>query len=206
VSRRNLAIDLGIAMVVLGLSLGVLVSGGLGIPDPRVRDLDTVGVVLAAASALPLVAWRLAPLAVFVATCLASLLLVGLDYPVDFPFGPVVALYLLATAYSGDARPARRKVAMLVAGVFVPAAAVTHVANGYGLRGMLPGLVFWALIFGGVWNTGEHIRLRREQIGELEELAARTERDAVRERRLAAAEERTRIARELRACQDFCVS
>jgi len=197
VTRRNLAIDAGIAVLVLGLSLGVLASGGLGIPDPRARDLDSVGALLAGASALPLVAWRLAPLAVYVATCVASIALVGLDYPVDFPFGPVVALYAMATAYSGDVRPARRRVAMLAAGVFVPAAAVIHVANGYGFRGMLPGLVFWALIFAGVWIAGEHIRLRRERIGELEELAARTERDAVRERRLAAAEERTRIAREL---------
>ena len=197
VIRRSLAVDVGVAVLVLGLSLGVLASGGLGTPDSRVRGVDGVGVLLASASALPLVAWRLAPLAVYLATCAASIALVGFGYPVDFPFGPMVALYTMSVAYSGDVRPARRRTALLAAGVFIPAAAAVHVANGFQIRGMLPGLVFWALTFAGVWIAGEHTRLRRERIGELEERAARTEREASRERRLAAAEERTRIAREL---------
>jgi signal transduction histidine kinase len=45
--------------------------------------------------------------------------------------------------------------------------------------------------------AGDRVRLRRERIADLEERARRTERDAERERRLAAAEERTRIARDL---------
>jgi signal transduction histidine kinase len=58
-------------------------------------------------------------------------------------------------------------------------------------------LLFGALVWGGAWVIGERVRLRRARIAELEERARRAERDAERERRLAAAEERTRIARDL---------
>ena len=197
VTRRTVAIDAGVAALAFGLTVVVLAARGLGTPDPAARPLDGVGVLLAAASAMPLLAWRRVPLAVYVATSAAVITLVALDHPVDFPFGPVVALYTLAVANSGDAPPLRRRAAMLAAGLFVPAATVAYLANGHPVRGSLPGLGFWALICAGVWITGEHTRLRRERIGELEEQAARAHRERVRERRLAAAEERTRIAREL---------
>jgi signal transduction histidine kinase len=58
-------------------------------------------------------------------------------------------------------------------------------------------LLVGALVWGGAWVIGDRVRLRRERIAELEERACRAERDAERERRLAAAEERTRIARDL---------
>ena len=58
-------------------------------------------------------------------------------------------------------------------------------------------MAFWALTCVAAWIAGDHTRLRRERIGELEQHAARIERETERERRLAAAEERTRIAREL---------
>jgi signal transduction histidine kinase len=197
VTRRSLAIDAGVAALVFGLSLGVLASGGLGIPDPHAHTLDGLGTLLVAACALPLVARRRAPLTVYLVTGVASIVLVGRDYPVDFPFGPVVALYGLAVAYSGDPRPIRRRTALLAAVLFVPVAATVHTATTPGVRGILSGLAFWALMCAAAWISGEHTRLRRERIGELEEHAGRVERETERERRLAAAEERTRIAREL---------
>jgi signal transduction histidine kinase len=54
-----------------------------------------------------------------------------------------------------------------------------------------------AVVWGGAWVVGDRVRLRRERVAELEERAHRAERDAERERKLAAAEERTRIARDL---------
>jgi signal transduction histidine kinase len=197
VTRRSLAIDAGVAALVFGLSLGVLASGGLGIPDPRAHALDGLGTLLVAASALPLVARRRAPLTVYLATGVACIGLVGRGYPVDFPFGPVVALYGLAVAYGGDPRPLRRRTALLAAVLFVPVAATVHAATSHGVRGILSGMAFWALMCATAWITGDHTRIRRERIGELEEHAARIERETERERRLAAAEERTRIAREL---------
>ena len=60
-----------------------------------------------------------------------------------------------------------------------------------------PRSAFAIAVWGGVWIAGDRARLRGERMAQLEELARRTARDAERERRLAAAEERTRIAREL---------
>jgi signal transduction histidine kinase len=51
----------------------------------------------------------------------------------------------------------------------------------------------WAV----AWFAGERTRLRREQVADIEQRAARVARDAERERLLAVAEERTRIARDL---------
>jgi len=189
--------QVGTAALVLALSLGVVASGGLGTPDSDARGIDRLGVVLVTLTAAPLVArWR-SPLSVYLATCAPSIALVSLHYPVDFPFGPVVALYTVATTYGADPRPRQRSLAMVLAGAFVPIAAAAHVASGYHLQGLAAGLPFWALTFVGAWIAGDRTRLRRERIDALEERGARAGRDAERERRLAAAEERTRIAREL---------
>ena len=53
------------------------------------------------------------------------------------------------------------------------------------------------LAWAAAWFAGERTRLRREQIAELKERALRAERDGEQEGRLAAAEERARIARDL---------
>jgi signal transduction histidine kinase len=197
VRRRDLALDVGIAVLTLGVSLAVLATNGLGVPDPSARPLDGAGILLAMASTLPLAARRLAPLTIYLVTGAASIALVELRYPLDFPFGCVAAAYFLAVAYSGDPRPARRWAALLAVWSFVPAAAAAHAASGYRTSGIAPGLAFWALIFIGAWIAGDRARLRRERITELEEGAEHSEREAARDRRLAAAEERTRIAREL---------
>jgi signal transduction histidine kinase len=82
----------------------------------------------------------------------------------------------------------------VVIGVFVVHLAALGVAEG-GFPTV--GFLFGALVWGGAWVVGDRVRQRRAHIVELEERARRAERDAERERRLAAAEERTRIARDL---------
>jgi signal transduction histidine kinase len=197
VTRRSLAVDAALAALVLGLSLAMLAGGGFGDRTPGARALDAPGVLLAMVSALPLVARRVAPLGAYAVMATASLALDGLNYPFDVPFGPVVAVYALAVAYSGEPRPARRRAAMLAVAAFVPATATAYAVSGHQLGGIVPELLFWAVSFGGLWIAGDRTRLRRERMAELEERARHTQRDAERERRLAAAEERTRIAREL---------
>jgi signal transduction histidine kinase len=58
-------------------------------------------------------------------------------------------------------------------------------------------IVLGGLVWGGAWFAGDRTRLRRERIAALEDRAVKAEREAERERRLAAVEERARIAREL---------
>jgi len=58
-------------------------------------------------------------------------------------------------------------------------------------------LLHTGLAWAVAWFAGERTRLQREQIAELGERALRAEREVERERLLAAAEERARIARDL---------
>jgi signal transduction histidine kinase len=150
--------------------------------------LGAFDVALAALASLPLVAWRRAPLAVFVATALASSLLYAVADPDGPPIGPTVAVYLLA--FSSDGSRARTRLTLAA----VAAMLTVHVVAG-GILGAE--ILFGITVWGGAWLAGDRTRLRRERMAELEERALRAEREAERERRLAAAEERGRIARDL---------
>jgi signal transduction histidine kinase len=181
-----------LAAVALAGSLAQLSRGGLG-SAPESGDLDWIGGLLAACSTVPLVAWRLAPRAVFVLTASAGVLLAGLGYPIELLLGPTVALYLFAASRDHEDPWTRRSSALVVVlfGAYLVAAAL----DGGGFPGSE--LFHTGLAWSAAWFAGERTRLRREQIAELRKRALRTEREGERERRLAAAEERTRIARDL---------
>ena len=93
-----------------------------------------------------------------------------------------------------EIRPRTWVTAATVAALFVVhISAVGYAEDAFPTVPLLFGVVVW----GGAWVLGDRVRLRRERIAELVARAERAERDAERERRLAAAEERTRIARDL---------
>jgi signal transduction histidine kinase len=190
--RRERAIDIGIALGVFALTVATLASGGVS-NDDEARNLDTLGVVLAALASLPLLARRAAPLAAFAAAATASAAINALDYPPGPPIGPMVALFFVGL-YGARSREGGRLTASVVAFFFI----VHVVAAGYG-RDQFPVVpaLFGALVWGGAWVLGDRVRLRRERVANLEERARQAEREMARERRLAAAEERTRIARDL---------
>lgn len=197
-TRKALAVDATVAAVAFGLTMAMLHTRGLGTPDPGTRPDDLLSMLLAMASALPLVARRKAPLVVFAVTGAATLVLLALEYGLDAPFGAVVAAYTAAEAYGGETWPGRRRVVLLGTAGFVVATISSVLAtNGFEPGLMVPGLVVWVLVLAGAWVAGERAQLRRARFAELEERARWTEREAERERRVAAAEERTRIAREL---------
>jgi signal transduction histidine kinase len=184
-------LDAGLALAVFAGSLALL--AGRGDAGADTRELDALGVMLAAFTSLPLVGWRRSPLAVFALTAAASAVLNGLGYPPGPPLGPTVALFLVALS-SERTRGPRWATAAVVLGLFV-----VHLGSVAVAEDEFPTvpLLFGALVWGGAWVIGDRVRLRRARIVELEERARRAERDAERERRLAAAEERTRIARDL---------
>jgi signal transduction histidine kinase len=189
--HRNRAADVVIALAVFGLSLAI--AGGRAADSADTRSLDLLGVVLLALASLPLVARRRSPLAVFVVTAVASAAANLVGYPPGPPLGPTVALYFLALT------PERTRASRWVVVAVVGGLLVLH-AGGVALAADEPPavpLLFGVLVWGGAWVIGDRIRMRRERISDLEERARRAERDAERERRLAAAEERTRIARDL---------
>jgi signal transduction histidine kinase len=184
-------LDVAIAVVALVGSLAQLSRGGLAGSPHESGELDWIGGLLAVCSTVPLVAWRRAPRAVFLLTASVSVLLAGLGYPLAIPLGPTVALYLLAQSREGEIWTRRSS------GLVVALFSAYLVAAG--LDGDFPGseLVHTGLAWAVAWFAGERTRLRRGEVAELRKRALRAERDAERERRLAASEERARIARDL---------
>ena len=149
--------------------------------------------MLATASTVPLVAWRRFPLGVFAVTAAAGVVLAGLAYPVDLLLGPAAAVYLLAASREEET-PWTRGLTGTVVGLLVAYLAATAAAQR-----ILPGteLLHTGMAWAVAWFAGERTRLRGEHIAELRERALRLEREAERERQLAVAEERARIARDL---------
>ena len=191
---RQPLIDAGIAAVVFGLSVALLAAGrAVGDSEADMRGLDGLGVALAALASLPLVARRRAPLVVFAVTAGGSAALNALGYPPGPPLGPTIALYFLALSPDQTRVPTRLTAATVVGLFLVHVGAVGFAQDGFPT---VP-LLFGTLVWGAAWVLGDRVRMRRLRMDELEERAVRAEREAERERRLAAAEERTRIARDL---------
>jgi signal transduction histidine kinase len=191
-AARQWLVDGAIALVAFGATVSLL-SHGLGNSGNVRHHLDAFGALLAAASSLPLLVWRRSPLAVFVVASAASAASMARGYPGGPPVGPTIALYLLAASRDPE-RPWTRQITEVVVVVFC----VHILAFGVG-HDQVPEvqIAFGALVWGLAWFAGERTRLRRQQLSELQERARRAEQEAHRERRLAVAEERARIARDL---------
>jgi signal transduction histidine kinase len=185
-------LDVAIAAAALAGSRALL-PHGFAPSRPGTGELNLIGVALLVCSTVPLVVWRRFPLGVFGVTAGAGVLLAGLGYRVDLLLGPAAALYLLAASREREAPWTWRTTATMV-GFLVAFLTATAAAQGTfpGLELLHTGLA-WAV----AWFAGERTRLRREHIAELGERALRAEREVERERLLAVAEERARIARDL---------
>lgn len=185
--RRELRIDTAIALLAFASCTSVLyLHGGA---DPDMREGDLPGVALVALMTLPLVARRTHPLAVFAIAAIAMVGIHAARYPGELGLWPALAVYALS-AHASSPRAARLGGAVAGA-VFAVLGTIAAFVDPD--PGILAGAVTWA----GAWVAGDVVRQRRERVAELRERAERAERDAERERRLAAAEERTRIARDL---------
>lgn len=195
-------LDAAVAAAALAGTLAQLRHGGIIPTRTGSGQLDPTGVLLAVAATGPLVGWRRFPYAVLVTTAGASVALVGLGYPVDLALGPTAALYLLAASRTRDA-PWTGRTTATVAGLLVAyLIAATMAQRGVpGLELLHTGLA-WAV----AWFAGERTRLRRDQLAEFRQRAIRAERDAERERQLAVAEERARIARDLHDSAGHAIS
>lgn len=179
--------DAVVAAVTLALTLAVMAGGHGG-----TRSLDALGVLLAAIACLPLLARRQWPLGVFVVTAAGTAAVGALGYALGPPFGPTVALFFVASDERTRARAARTAAVILCVFAFhIAATASAH--SGFPTSEVLFGIVVW----GGAWMVGDQVRQRRRRRLEVEERLRRAEQEAAREGRLAAAEERTRIARDL---------
>lgn len=186
-------VDAAVALAALAGSLALLAhGGGLGVPHPGRGDLDPVRVALVVASTLPLTLWRRSPRVVFGLSAAASMLLATTGDVVWPPLGPAAALYLFASSRD-DSSPWTRRSAGVVVLLLL-----AYLGTGFAVIGFAGGdLLHAGLACAAAWFAGERTRLRREQLAELHHRAMSAELDAVRERQLAVAEERARIARDL---------
>jgi len=204
--------DLAVAVALLAGSLALLGHGAHGGIDALRRTLGQstlVNVALTACSTVPLIAWRRSPLGVFATTAAAGVLLAGLGHPLGLLLGPTAALYLLAAGRERQ-RPWTRRTIVTVVAVVVACLGATAAAQQT-LPGSAPlertGFAWVvALAWAAAWFAGERTRLRREQLVELNQRALRIEREAERERLLAAATERARIARDLHDAAGHAIS
>ena len=179
--------DTVIAAVAFGLTLATL-SHGSG----ATRTLDALGVGLAAIACLPLLAHRRWPLGVFVVCAVVSATIESLGYALGLPFGPTVALlYLAADRRTPERMRQVAATAVALGAMHVGVAAAT--TSGFPTIPILGAIIVW----GGAWIVGDQLRQRQQRVADLRERAERAERDTARERRLAVAEERNRIARDL---------
>jgi signal transduction histidine kinase len=187
---QRLGVDLTIAVVVFALSL-LLLSG---MHEEGDRALDALGVALAALAAFPLIFHRRFPLGVFVVSASATVALSAIGYPPGPPLGPTLAIFFLGL-HPAETRGGRGLTAAVVVSFYLlhfGAVTIGQDGDGPGVQPLL-GILLW----GGAWVIGDRFRLRRERMAALAERARRAEQDAEREGRLAVAEERMRIARDL---------
>lgn len=186
-------VDVAVAIAVLVGSLAIM-SHGVDLTGAH-SQLGLLRVALAAAASLPLLAVRRTPFGVFVVTAAATALASGVNYPLDnpIPLGSTVALYMLA-ASRDRVHPWTPRITGGVVGLFLVYLAATAAAEG-----KFPAieLLHTGLAWTVAWFAGDRARLFREQMAELGERAVQAKREAERDRRLAVAEERARIARDV---------
>jgi signal transduction histidine kinase len=178
--------DAALTAAAFTASMLFMLHGGFNVSHRGSGDLNAASVVLVALTTVPLLAWRRSPFGVFVLTATANVLLAAFVYPIGLPLGPAVALYLVA-ATRDETSPS---IGRLLASAF--ALLVAYIIAAGLAEAAFPGIESFhaGLLWSVAWFAGERTRLRREQIAELKH-------EAQRERLLAAAEERARIARDL---------
>jgi signal transduction histidine kinase len=155
-------------------------------PTPESGSPSLWAVALTLVATLPIALRRRFPLLVFVVTLTAAL---AMDVRYNsFQFaGALVALYTVA-AYVG--RPGSIGVGVGTA-LALPITRFDDDPTG------LPEIVSIYVIFAVAWVLGDRIGARRTYLSELEERTVQHEREREEHARRAAAEEQTRIAREL---------
>ncbi len=187
-------VDVAVAIAALAGSLALAAHGGglAGVVHFRTSSLDVARVVLVTLATVPLVASRRSPLGVFALTASASILLAADGIVIWPPLGPAAALYLLASSRD-EAAPWTPRSAGVVVVLLIAYLGAGMAALGFAGSD----LIHAGLAYVAAWFAGERTRLRREQMTELRQRAVLAEQQTARERQLAVAEERARIARDL---------
>lgn len=181
-----MAMDAIVAVMLLAIDLAVAVQ--VQPQNPRQSAAVTVGVLLL--GSVP-VAWRRRfPLAVLALTFAALVAHEALGYPQAPLLGAFVAIYSVG-AYCD------RRTATVAASVAVVAYVASRLVNVSEFGDALVELVPNVIVVLAVWGLGVNMATIRRYAADLEDRAGRLEREREENARRAAADERSRIAREL---------
>jgi signal transduction histidine kinase len=185
-------VDSVLAAATAALTLALLAHAGPGLAATPTHVPGLRQALAAVLTAAPILLWRRWPLVTFVTVGGCATVFAALGEVAWLPVGPAVALCLL-TARRDEKTPWPTVSVAAVIGVL---SAYLAVAGSAG-RVSASELVHAAVAFAAAWFAGERARLHHTHVVELAARADRAERDAARERDLAVAEERNRIARDL---------
>jgi signal transduction histidine kinase len=185
-------LDITLTAATAAITLALLTHIGPGLSTTTAHPAGTRQVLAAILTALPILLWRRWPLITFIAVAGCGTAFAALGEVAWLPIGPALALYLLTASRDENTPwPTTSIVTIfgLVSSYLAAAGSAGHVAGAE--------LVHAVVAFAAAWFAGERTRLHHVHIVELHTRAERAERDAARERDLAVAEERNRIARDL---------
>jgi signal transduction histidine kinase len=187
---RPLVADALLAAVLTVVSLVVLVYASQDCRG-RCRPGDGGAVSLVLLQTLPLAWRRRRPLAISLVVGAASAVYGAAPYPdlgLAIAPGGLVALYTAAAW-------CRRRTALLIGAAVAVGVAVVMLLPGTDADVVDVAVAALALVT--AWVLGDRARIQRAWTAELQDRAARLERERASDARRAVAEERTRIAREL---------
>jgi DNA-binding NarL/FixJ family response regulator/signal transduction histidine kinase len=191
VDQARLDVALAVVLAVVTLLPLWLVPASAGGRDP-----DILANVLALAMTLPIAFRRRWPVPVLAITVLATIL-ATLTGP-----SSGVGLAVLIAMYSVAAHADRRQSLAALTLTMIAVAVVVTLVLASSDPGLPPaiypiGLVLVCIIVGAVWLLGDLVRSRGEAVEELRQRNAELEVEREENARLAVADERARIAREL---------
>ena len=181
-----------VALTIVSLVTVYGVVPGLGI---QYRSMDPIGLVLLGLQTLPLAVRQRHSMAVWTVTGISITVYSLLGYtPCAGGVGVLIALYTVAA--STDRRTALTAAAVTTVGIALSLAGSATSGNLRQDELLVTALANY-VIYATAWILGDNIRVRRAYTGALEARAALLERERGEHARLAVAEERARISREL---------
>ncbi|WP_405724581.1 sensor histidine kinase [Streptomyces sp. NBC_01537] len=188
--RHPTGVDSFWAVMLLGLSAMWITSEELYSPGSAVAG----AIVAAFALSLVVALRRRAPDWMLLLAIVTGVVQIAADVPINpGDFAMLVIVYTVAAQGSGGAS----RLALVVGLCASPVATLRWPSEGEGHWGNLVAMVFLTVPFALAWVIGDSLRTRRAYYAQLEERAARLQREREAQSKAAVAAERARIAREL---------
>ncbi len=185
-SRRSMVFDVALTAAGLLVVLGMAAA-----------PYDNVLVWLSLFQILPLVIRRIRPTLSFTLIAAAmALQVILIDTPIWGQVALPIAVYSMAV-YAPRLHVRAAMVVALVGGVIGPLSWLPSLGPNAGVGTFLGTLLFTELLVIAPWAVGTLSRTRRAYVAALIDRGERLEREAAQQAELAAADERTRIAREM---------